>query len=218
MIKRLVMLALVLGLVAPVLADDLIPPPWDRYTPNTVYADWGFDAPGNNGVYVAEDFWQLSSFDDPYIDTYYGDAYWLDQFEGRDGVLNPWGSDVVQIHLDNYNCYNPVKYMYLQITWWTDGSQGGRPLPMVWDAYSPHGDVTWSDAVATDEFELGDGWWYSRWYIEMWPNPEWEWVNFIPDWSETMYIDQIVVDTLCIPAPGVLALLGVAALIRRRRR
>ena len=217
MMKRLIMLALILGLVAPVLADDLIPPPWDRYIANSVYANWGFDAPADN-YYVAEDFWQLSIFDDPYIDTYYGDANWIEQWEGRFGVLNPVGADFPQIHLDNYDCYNPVKHIYLQITWWTDGMQGDRPLPGVWDAYSPHGDVQWSDPTLTDEFELGDGWWYSRWYIEIWPNPEWEWINLYPAWGEDMYVDQVVVDTLCIPAPGALALLGLAGLIRRRRR
>ncbi|UCD73832.1 MAG: hypothetical protein JSV91_08530 [Phycisphaerales bacterium] len=219
MVKRLVIIVLMLGLAAPAMADDLIPPPWDRYTPNTVFAHWTFDSPANDeGQYVAEDFWQLSVFDDPYIDSYYNDAYWLDEFEGRDGVINPWGGDYLQMHLDNYDCYSPVKFIYLQITWWTDGYEGDRPLPDVWDAYSPHGPVDWSVAEITDEFELGDGWWYSRWYIEMWPNPEWEWINFYPAWSEDMYIDQIVVDTLCIPAPGALALLGLAGLIRRRRR
>ena len=214
MVRRLLTLVLVLGLAGPVLADDLIPPPWDRYTPNTVFAHWGFDNPADDGVYVAEDFWQMDYFADPIIDTYYGDADWYDEWEGRDGVLGPWGGDTVQMHLDNYNCNNPVKYMYIQVTWWTGGDQ---PLPEVFDAYSSHGDVTWSDAVLTDEEDLGGGWMYNRWYIEMWPNPEWEWINFYADGD--MYIDQIVVDTLCtIPAPGVLALLGVAGLIQRRRR
>lgn len=218
MVRRLVTLVLVLGLVGPVLADDLIQPDW-RYTPNTVFAHFGFDSPANaDGQYIAEDFWQLVTFEDPWIDTYYGDADWYDDFEGRQGVLGPWGGDVVQLHLDNYNCYNPVKYMYLQVTWWTDGFTGDQPLPEVFDAYSSHGDVTWSDAVLTHEDDLGGGWMYNRWYIEMWPNPEWEWVNFYAANNGDMYIDQIVVDTLCIPAPGALALLGAAGLVRARRR
>ena len=217
MVRKTLVLILVLGIMSPVLADDIIPPPWDRFTPNTVYAEWGFDAPGNNGVYVAEDFWQLSTFDDPSIDTYYGDANWLDVYEGRDGVLNPWAGDYLQMHLDNYNCFNPVKYIYLQITWWTDGFMGDMPFPEMYDAYSPHGPVDWSDALLTDEIDLGDGWMYSRWYIEVWPKPEWEWINIYPDLGGDMYIDQIVIDTLCIPAPGGLALLGLAVLGRRRR-
>jgi hypothetical protein len=218
MVRKLLLVVLILGVVSPALGDDLIPPPWDRFTPNTVYANWGFDTPGDNGIYVAEDFWQFSTFDDPYIDTFFGDAIWLDQYEGRDGVLNPFEGDYLQVHLDNYDCFNPIKYVFLQITWWTDAFLGDQPIPEVFDAYSPHGDVDWSDAELTDEFELGDGWMYSRWSIEIWPNPEWEWINIYPAMDGDMFIDQIVIDTLCIPAPGALVLLGLASVTRRRRR
>lgn len=53
--------------------------------------------------------------------------------------------------------------------------------------------------------------------IELPHNPEWEIIHY--DFPESTNIAEIVIDTLCVPEPMTLALLGVgaAALIRRRR-
>ncbi len=54
---------------------------------------------------------------------------------------------------------------------------------------------------------------------EIGPNPEGEWLTF---WLvNSTNIEEIVVDTICMPEPasmGLMALGGLAFLVRRRRR
>ena len=54
---------------------------------------------------------------------------------------------------------------------------------------------------------------------EMWrlsPNPDWETINI---WvTTTMSVDQIVVDTISVPEPAALLLLGLGGLLLRHRK
>jgi hypothetical protein len=55
-----------------------------------------------------------------------------------------------------------------------------------------------------------------HWYIE--PNPAAETITLASSYYEDIYIDQIHVDTICVPEPATLSLLALAGLMVVKRR
>ena len=64
----------------------------------------------------------------------------------------------------------------------------------------------------------GDGWMHTKFYFEVEPNPDEEFFGVF--WEGAVAIDQVVIDTICIPEPITMSLLGLGGLllIRRRKR
>jgi hypothetical protein len=200
MVRKLIALVVVLGMVAPALADDLFPPEW-RGQPGTTLQHWTFD-------YYQTPNWIPEFYDnpygEPYMNTYYGDEVWYEEWEGRQGVVNPWANDV---YLNLPNSEDPLewKIVWVQMTWWYNGEF----LPPEFLYSEPGGDL-----VYDEHYELENGWFHSVYEIWIPGNPNFELVAFASD----HYFDQIIVDTWCTPAPGALALIGVAGLLGARRR
>ena len=98
----------------------------------------------------------------------------------------------------------------MQLTW---RSQDGISEPIV-TAVAPQADPLYPVELI-NEIPLGNGWTHSTYTWRIYPNP--------PD--ETFFIegninvDELVVDTWCIPEPATLGLflLGSLVLVRRRR-
>lgn len=206
----------VVAFATPALADDLNPPPWDRYGPTSTFSQWSFDTNGLAPEYIQPEV-GYNPFGECYISvpnapTY---DYWMDSFEGRQGVWYIAPYDWVEIINDNDPTPRPLKEIYLQITWWADpsGLNGDRPMP---EFYATSGGSAFETTV---ELDLGGGWWYTRWHATIEPNPPWEEIDLWSDGSGwEMYISQIVLDTICIPEPASFMLLGFAGLLTLRRR
>jgi hypothetical protein len=80
----------------------------------------------------------------------------------------------------------------------------------------------WTDFAATliDFQVLPDGWIHEVWSFTSPFNPGWEWFefgNFDP--GQGIYLDQIVIETLCyVPEPATMVLLGLGSLLMIRRK
>jgi len=187
------------------LAEDLVPPPW-RGEPDTTFQHWTFDTDQSSGG-GGTGQWIPEVADNPYgqpdIDTFWGDETWLQDYEGRFGVMR-MSSNIMYINLPNVPEQNDWKIVWLQTTW--------RDDPVIW---------TFSDPAASDIFDrgtidLGNGWSHTTTEIWIPDNPDFETIG-LNNSIGTTYFDQIVVDTICIPEPASLLLLGFAAVLFRRR-
>jgi hypothetical protein len=203
-------LAAALTFAAVAVADDLIPPPWDRGDPGTTYQCWDTWIPGGPGEYLPDN--EFNPYGQPYIYDPNDMASVVPEYDGRPDVMIVPDGWWLEIMLPNDPTPNPRKDIYLQMVWHWDGAPD---IPEVYDP--PTG---WGIEI-TDEFDLGDptGWWYTRYHIWIEPNPDFEEIDLWPaDPFGPMIIDQIVIDTICIPTPGGVALLGVAGLMFLKRR
>ena len=105
--------------------------------------------------------------------------------------------------------YNDWKIMWVQITW-RPQSSGEVPILSLLDP-PPHPDHL--PEIVLEE-DLGAGWTETTytWWIE--DNPPDESFRI----SGTIDVDELVIDTWCIPEPATVALLGLGGLLLRRRR
>ncbi len=191
------------------LADDLYPPDW-RGEPRTTFEHWGFGSDqGTNWIPELYD----NPYGSPYAYTGGGAETWLGSWQGRQGVL--WiSSDTLYLHLPNHPEPNDEKIIQLQVTFWEDPSyQYPTDHPYV-SVVDPNG--TSNDRQITF---LGNGWHHTVWDITIPENPPYEVIALDPWSGRDMYIDQIVVDTWCVPEPTTIELLIVGSLfvIKRRR-
>ena len=211
--KRVLAFLVVVALVAPAaLADDLIAPPWERGAPGTTFQEWDSWETIGSGTYVADNY--DNDYGIPYIVDPYEAGVVYAEYLGRQDVMVIDDGSWLEMYIDNTPDAGPDtwKDIYLQITWHWDGTPD---IPDVW--YPSTG----STIEITDEWYFDDpeGWWYTRYHIHIEPNPDQEEIDFWPADGWNLVIDQIVVDTICIPEPASLALFafGGLALLRRKR-
>jgi hypothetical protein len=201
--KHVLAVLLLCGVTAaPVLADDYNPPPW-RGLPGTTYARWEF---GTDNQYPPPDEWYGPSYaPEMYVEPY--GAGWYPYYLGRYGVWLLSGD--IWVDIPNYPDPNEDKYIWVQLTWspWETGA-----VPMVEEILTPGGPHL---GTLIDQRDAPPDWTYSTFLIDLHPNPDFETVHI---WGD-VYVDEVVIDTICIPEPGSLSLLllaGCVASLRRR--
>jgi len=181
---------------------------WDRSDSGASYAEWGFDT-GDNPI-------TPENYDTPgtsppeasitVTGDVYGEAGWYESgFLGRDGV---WHGDLTEISLvmPNYPLPNEYKEIWVEV--------GFRGFLIDYSIDDPTSGITY---LGQNEQWLPDGWKILNIGWQIVPNPA----------SETIYmafedsgadVDYVTVDTICIPEPLSIFLLGLGALALRRRR
>jgi hypothetical protein len=202
-------------------ADDLRPPDW-RGGLNSTLQVWEFSDDDNTA---------LPTFDDnPYgtaVATVYGcfscgspDAFWLEEHSGHSGV---WNIGVaMSLDIPNDPTLRPLKWIRLQITY--DGGDA-TPEPQPWIVVEAADGAEVTECVLVEQIPLEGGYVHDTYDLAVEPNPSNEVIWLQPHYCE-IFIDQIVVDTICLsdaaPEPSTLIalLIGVVscAVCRRRPR
>lgn len=227
-------------------AGDIVPPNWrDEPGWNTTYQGWEFLEPGagpqappawaapyvndDGFLYTAPD-WGTNPYGTPQLFHIPGPGagwhakqptgadYDPNGVEG-DGWVNLSGEIVVW--LPNYPVANPKKEMWIQLVW-EPQAPGNQPTVQLYD---PAGTATTIPLVHTTLWS-GDGndpvnpWRevnHDVFHQDIYPNPDYEILSI----RGGINVDELVIDTNCTPEPGTMGLLaigGIGALLRRRRR
>jgi hypothetical protein len=194
------------GSVASVRAVDIRPPPWTRGSANTTYQSWSFSTSASP---LGPDLGVFNPYGTPAA-TITGGS-WLSIYDNRFGLWNLDSSSSMDFRIPNTPA-DPTrqKNVWTQITWQDNGA---TPVVTV-DGYA---------SLLVTNVQVGTGSWFDSVYETTLPyNPAAEDV-IISAAGGTIHVDQVVIDTICIPEPSSLALLamGVISLLpyaSRKRR
>ena len=218
-LRWLVAMMVVGGVVSTALGDDIVPPVW-RGDPASTFQEWDFLTDANPASPEAGTLTNPYGSPTATISLGFLAAGYLGEFEGRDGIWDiaqgpPTSTGCITLEIPNSSITGPGTYkdVLVQVTYYLDPSD----VPVV-DVVG--GTLTDSGSQLVDDVSGPGAWWldWSLWRIE--PNPFSETITISgnADWGST--IDQIVVDTVCVPEPATAALviLGCASLLGRKRR
>ncbi len=211
-----VSVALALG-ISPASAHDVLGPDWRGLFPDQMtYQEWTFDDADN----PAPPEVIINPFGDASADITVGDFSegWFESLGGFGTQTGFWdiggvGGQIV-LDIDNAGTPNPVKEIWVQVTYWCDIQQA--PTVEV-----PGGElVDFQPEYLIEHAPAGGDWLLDLWVFQIRPNPDHEQIVITSDQDLGSVIDQIVVDTWCVPEPATLglAVVGLLALIARARR
>ena len=198
---------------------DLKPPSWRTDpcgAPPTTFQGWTFSTSSHPSAPDEV----VNTYGNPIADVCVVDTvppfqtYWKewDPVTGSNqhhGVWRIYGDDYMKLTIPNADESNPVKEVWLQITY-SSSDVSRKPELQT---------MPWYDSIELiDSIVLDDLYYHDTFLITIKPNPDSEDIYILPR-DCTLYIDEIVVDTQCIPEPTTICLLsfGILGLLRRRR-
>lgn len=136
---------------------------------------------------------------------------WLSSDRGHDGV---WKTDgYIELYIPNAPNNAPDSYKIIFIQMIFDAGANSD----AWVRYSADGLPLSPGIAPIESVDLGDGYRYGLWKIEITPNPTEETIYTLPFYCD-LFADSIIVDTICIPEPATMAILGLGSLLVIRRK
>ncbi len=196
--------------------------------------DWAGDYPGLD--FTNQFSWQQYALSEWYghgamhtTDSGYGtNNMWM----GREGVLR----DVAELSWDinNFIDEEPLKKIKLQIVWKEDDTEDitASKFKFEIETFDPTGDdfVVFNEDPFENYTDLGDGWYHSVFEFEVEPNPDYEYITLISknpastgqnggtNNIASIAVDEVVIDTISIPEPATISVLGLGSLLLARRK
>lgn len=184
-------------------ADDLFPAPW-RGQPGSTWAKWEYNTPDPNPLPDMG----FNPYGVPLTRIYPGvGQVWWPELNGRTGVWPLSGE--IWVDIPNRPVTSPYKDIWIQLTW---ESQAPGNFPFVLTTIPQQ-----VNATLIQQTPLGGAWMHSVYTIRLEPNPSLEQILI----TGGIDVDELVIDTICIPEPGSIfalgGMLGLLGLVRRKR-
>ena len=212
----LIVIAIASSASAMITDNDLNPAPF-RGEDGTTLQAWTFDTSENPALPIDGSINVNGQASVALVGDFSTNTVWKDEDLGHQGV---WvvdqkdDSDMV-IDVPNFINDNPVKDIWVQLVY--DSSDDMPPNVYV----LPEGDDTAPDNLkqvdGIDVINLDSGYNIATLHLEISPNPDYELLVIRPRFCQ-VYIDEIIVETQCIPEPMTMALLALGGLMIRKRR
>ena len=217
--NKVIVLSAILFLVAPLAASaDDIQAPWWRGLWSTTSQVWDFGT-DETGDWAGHPDWGGLAPDGPALggnDPLPSTMLWIEPIDdwipddpttGRIGI---WPlSGIIDVVVDNHEPPNEFKWVWVQLTW-RPQLVGAEPLIYDLDPAAAPG---WEPRIV-GTVDLGGDWYETTYEWRLYPNPPDEWFTIGGD----IDVDQLIVDTWCIPEPGIMAIVGVSLLALWRRK
>ena len=185
--------------------NDVNPPAW-RGLPGSTMQVWDFSYPDNPAIPEVV----VNPYGNPTVTLTEGQYY--PTYNGADGVWRVTAIGSIDVYIPNTQDTGPDtwKEIILQISYADPYGQPGWEIPIL--------TVPAAESVTrVDSLILPNGYYHDTYHIIIRPNPPEEIIDLVSIQC-AMYVDQIIVDTICLPEPATISMLGLGLLgfIKRR--